>query len=387
MRIAVLTDTYLPTIDGVVNSLITTRKALEDLGHEVFVFAPEDKKNGNTDDPRTVYLRARQLKMYPGYRLTTLLPGKEVRYFREHHFDVIHTHGLAVMSAKGIWIAHTLKLPLILTFHTMVLDALSWYNPFGLKLGFMESITKRWVRYVLHRCYGVIAPTSAILDELKELAPKMRMTDIIPTGIDQKRFHPSVDGSRVKEKWGLDGEEVILHVGRISPEKNLDMLFDAFASLRKKRGSVKLMVVGMGPAYQDCKSYVNRKGLSDDVIFTGFVNDNELPEYYAACDTFAITSTFETQGLVVLEALASGKPVAGIRYRAIPEFVKDDDTGYLFNTNDTEGCANAIEKTLDNAQSLVPNARRMAEGYSIEACTERLVDLYDRVIAFRKSVG
>ncbi|TET89093.1 MAG: glycosyltransferase family 4 protein [Methanomassiliicoccales archaeon] len=387
MKIAVLTDTYLPTIDGVVNSLITTRKALENLGHEVFIIAPEDRKNGNPEDPNTIYLRARELKMYPGYRLATLLPGKEVRFFREHNFDVIHTHGLAVMSAKGIWVAHTLKLPLVLTFHTMVLDALNWYNPTGLRLGFVEFITKWWVRYVLHRCYGVIAPTSAILEELKDLAPKMRMTDIIPTGIDQKRFNPGIDGSRVREKWGLDGEEVILHVGRISPEKNLDMLFDAFASLRKRRDSVKLMVVGMGPAAQDCKSCVKEKGISDDVIFTGFVSDEELPEYYAACDTFAITSTFETQGLVVLEAMASGKPVAGIRYRAIPEFVKEDVTGYLFDPDDTEGCADAIEKALDHHDGIVQNARTMAEGYSIKTCTKKLIDMYERVIAFRKSIG
>lgn len=387
MRIAILTDTYLPTIDGVVNSLITTRKALERLGHEVFVLAPEDRKNGNPDDPHAIYLRARELKMYPGYRLTTLLPGKEVKFLRTNDIDVIHTHGVAVMSAKGIWSAHTLKLPLVLTFHTMVLDALSWYNPFGLKLGFMELITKTWVRYALHRCHGVIAPTSAILRELEALAPRMRMTDIIPTGIDQNRFRPEIDGSRVREKWGLDGEEVILHVGRVSPEKNLDMLFNAFASLRKRRGSVKLMVVGMGPAVKDCMESVKSKGICEDVIFTGFVNDEELPEYYAAGDAFAITSTFETQGLVVLEAMASGKPVAGINYRAIPEFVKDDVTGYLFELNDTKGCVDAMEKALNNDEEIVQNAREMAENYSIEACTKKLVDLYERVITYRKSIG
>lgn len=387
MRIAVLTDTYLPTVDGVVNSLIATRKALESLGHEVFVLAPEDKKNGNESDSHTIFLRAREFKRYPGYRLVSLLPGKEITFFRNNDIDVIHTHGLASMSAKSIWSAHTMKIPLVLTFHTLILDALNWYNPLPLQLGFMEFITKNWIRYVLHRCYGVVAPTSAILHELRHLAPKMRLTDTIPTGVDHNRFHPEIDGSRVREKWGLDGEKVVLHVGRVSREKNLDMLFKAFASLRKKRNSVKLMLVGRGPAIPHCMEEAKLNGISDDVIFAGFVGDEELPEYYAACDAFAITSTFETQGLVVLEAMASGKPVAGINYRAIPEFVIDGITGYRFEPSDTKGCTEAIMKSLEPDDVISRNARRMAEGYSIEACTAKLVSLYQRAIDLRESHG
>lgn len=387
MRIAVLTDTYLPTVDGVVNSLIVTREALEELGHEVFVLAPEDRKNGNEDenDPHTIYLRAREFKRYPGYRLVSLLPGKEIAFFRGNDIDVIHTHGVAGMSVKSIWSAHTLKIPMVLTFHTMVLDALNWYNPLPFQLGFVEYVAKSWIRYVLHRCYGVIAPTSAILHELRHLAPKMRLADVIPTGVDPNRFRPDIDGSRIREKWGLDGEELILHVGRVSPEKNLDMLFRAFASLRKKRSTVKLMLVGRGPAIPHCMQEAKLNGISEDVIFAGFVGDEELPEYYAACDAFAITSTFETQGLVVLEAMATGKPVAGINYRAIPEFVIDGITGYLFEPNDTKGCVEAITKALEPDEVIARNARKMAECYSIEACTKKLIRLYERVINYRKT--
>ncbi len=387
MRVAVLTDTYLPTVDGVVNSLLTTRRALESLGHEVFVLAPKDKKNVIPEDPKTIYLRAREFKRYPGYRVVSLLPGKEVKFLRNTDIDVIHTHGMASMAAKSIWGAHTLKIPMVLTFHTMVLDALNWYNPIGLKTGFMELATKSWIKYLLHRCYGVVAPTSAILHELRLLAPKMRVTDIIPTGVDHKRFNPQVDGSKVREKWGLDDNEIILHVGRVAPEKNLDMLFQAFTSLKKRRENAKLMLVGRGPAIPHCVKTAKLNGIADDVIFTGFVSDDELPEYYAACDAFAITSTFETQGLVVLEAMASGKPVAGIDYRAIPEFVIDGLTGYLFRPDDVEGCCNAIENALECDGTVTKNVRKMAERYSIETCTDKLVNLYERVIEYRRDIG
>ncbi len=387
MRIAVLTDTYLPTVDGVVNSLLTTRKALESLGHEVFVLAPEDKKHVSAQDPKTIYLRAREFKSYPGYRVVSLMPGKEVRFLRNMDIDVIHTHGMAAMGAKSIWSAHTLKIPMVLTFHTMVLDALNWYNPIGLKTGFMEFATKNWIRYLLHRCYGVVAPTSAILHELRLLAPRMRLTDVIPTGIDHNRFNPDVDGSRVREKWGLDGQELILHVGRVAPEKNLDMLFKAFANLKRKRENAKLMLVGRGPAIPHCVETAKLNGIANDVIFAGFVSDVELPEYYAACDAFAITSKFETQGLVVLEAMATGKPVAGINFRAIPEFVIDGITGYLFNPDDVSGCMKAMEKALDCDGAISRNVRKMAESYSIETCTDKLVNLYQRVIEYRRDFG
>ncbi len=387
MRIAILTDTYLPTVDGVVNSLLTTRKALEKLGHEVFVLAPEDKKHLNPEDPNTIYLRAREFKTYPGYRVVSLLPGKEVKLLRNMDVDVIHTHGMAAMGAKSIWSAHTLKIPMVLTFHTLVLDALNWYNPIGLKTGFMEFATKSWIKYLLHRCYGVIAPTSAILHELRMLAPKMRITDVIPTGVDHDRFSPAVDGSDVREKWGLDGNELILHVGRVAPEKNLDMLFKSFARLKKKRENAKLMLVGRGPAISHCVRTAKLNGIADDVIFSGFVSDEELPEYYAACDAFAITSTFETQGLVVLEAMATGKPVAGIDYRAIPEFVIDGITGYLFRPDDTQGACSAMEKALDSGEDMARNVRMMAKGYSIEVCTNKLVNLYKRVIDYRQNKG
>jgi 1,2-diacylglycerol 3-alpha-glucosyltransferase len=387
MKIAILTDTYLPTVDGVVNSLLTTRKALEKLGHEVFVLAPEDKEHVNSEDPHLIYLRAREFKRYPGYRVVSLLPGKEVKFLRTTDIDVIHTHGMAAMGAKSIWSAHTLKIPMVLTFHTMVLDALNWYNPIGLKTGFMEFATKNWIRYLLHRCYGVIAPTSAILHELRMLAPKMRVTDIIPTGVDHNRFNPQVDGSGIREKWGLDSNELVLHVGRIAPEKNLDMLFKSFARLKEKREDAKLMLVGRGPAIPHCVKTAKLNGIADDVIFAGFVSDEELPEYYAACDAFAITSKFETQGLVVLEAMATGKSVAGINYRAIPEFVIDGITGYLFQPNDTKGCSTAMEKALDSEDMISRNARMMAEGYSIEVCTNKLVNLYERVIDYRQNNG
>ena len=116
-------------------------------------------------------------------------------------------------------------------------------------------------------------------------------------------------------------------------------------------------------------------------LLTSVVPDADLPKYYAAADAFAIASKFETQGLVVLEALASGRPVAGANYRAIPEFVREGVNGALFEPNDVRGCAAAILRCLREPDGMREAARETALRYSVERCTRRLEKVYDRLVA------
>ena len=141
------------------------------------------------------------------------------------------------------------------------------------------------------------------------------------------------------------------------------------------------MIVGTGPYMEKYYDLVRHLGLSGDVIFTGFVPDADLPKYYAAADAFAIASKFETQGLVVLEALASGRPVAGANYRAIPEFVREGVNGALFEPNDVRGCASAMLRCLREADGMHEAARETALRFSVERCTRRLERVYDRLVA------
>jgi len=204
---------------------------------------------------------------------------------------------------------------------------------------------------------------------------------VIPTGIDPDRFHPSVDGQTIRTKWGLNGHDVILHVGRVSPEKNLATLIQAFPLVRERSPGAKLVVVGAGPYLERAYDQVRHLGLSGDVIFTGFVPDSDLPRYYAAADVFAIASRFETQGIVVLEALASGRPVAGANFRAIPEFVREGVNGALFDPSSPRACADAILRCLDARDAMGEAARDTALPYSVARCTHRLESLYERLLS------
>src|SRR5256712_703963 len=192
----------------------------------------------------------------------------------------------------------------------MIHETLAFYSPFGLNLHLLERGLRFYLRIFLRKTHGVVVPSRAILEEILALSPSAKIADVIPTGVDTDRFRPDISGQGVRTKWGLNGNDVILHVGRVAPEKNLTTLIHAFPKVLESNPDTKLMIVGTGPYMEKYYDLVRHLGLAGDVIFTGFVPDADLPKYYAAADAFAIASKFETQGLVVLEALASGRPVA-----------------------------------------------------------------------------
>ncbi len=380
MKIALFTDSYLPTVDGVVTSVLTTRRQLEADGHEVVVFAPEDPRRRVRRDPNTIFVKAHELRHYPGYRFA-MLPGREIDRVKELGIDVIHIHGVGTVGIKGLWASWQARIPSVQTFHTMIQDTLPFYSPFGINLHMLERGLRLYLRVFLRKSTGVVVPSRAILDEILELSPAARITDVIPTGVDPTRFSPAVSGQSVRTKWGLNGDDVILHVGRIAPEKNLATLVHAFPRIQEANPDAKLLVVGSGPYLERYYDLVRHMDLTGDVIFTGFVPDADLPKYYAAADAFAIASKFETQGIVVLEALAAGRPVAGANFRAIPEFVHEGENGFLFNPSDVKGCADAVLRCLEQRDAMRAAARASALPFSVENCTRRLESVYERLLA------
>lgn len=379
MKIALFTDTYLPTIDGVVTSLVTTRQQLEKLGHDVVIFAPGKGKHQGARDEGVIYLRAREFRSYPGYWLA-VFPTREADLVKEEGVDIIHGHGLGFMGIKGLWASWQAKIPMVQSFHTNLADALNYYSPLSLDPLFLKRGLRLYLKVFLQKCKNVITPSKSIMKEIRALTLKLRMSTVVPTGVNLERFNPDIDGYSVREKWGLNGHDVVLHVGRVAAEKNLKLLLGALPKVIKERPGTKLLVVGKGPYLSRAFALTKKKGLVGSVIFTGFVSELELPKYYAACDAFAIPSKFETQGLVVLEAMACGKPVAGANYRAIPEFVMHGRNGFLFDPDDSNECADAIVSCLQEGPSLRQGSRATAELFSVEKCAKRLVKVYKNVL-------
>lgn len=373
MRIAMMTDSYLPTRDGVVTAVMTLRKALEELGHTVFIIAPDPGEEYREEG--VIYFRATKFKKYPEYYIP-IFPSNKREIIESLDIDVIHIYGVAFMALKALIVSHTTRIPTVMTYVTNVVDAMEFYSPLKLPPSIQSKLAWIYLRNFLKRPSCIIALTPATIDEFKNNGVKTKRTEVIPIGIDIKHFSEGLDGSAIRNRYGLEGKRVVIHVGRVSYEKNIPQVIDAMAFMPD---DVMLMVVGKGPALEEVKAHVVESGLSSRVIFTGFVSDEELPLHYAASDIVVSASRFETQGLTIVEAMACGIPAACASGRAFLDVIKEGYNGYLFEDS-VEECSKAMIKCLENREKLLKGIHETALLYSTDRVGKDLVDLYRSVI-------
>ena len=373
MRIAMITDSYYPTRDGVVTSITITKKALEDQGHEVFIVAPDPGESQRMDD--VIYIGAIKFKSYDGYFIP-IKPSDALKRLEDLDVDVIHIHGVAVMALRGWYYAKKLNKPVVMTFHTMVGDVLGYYSPVNLDPDFLEKWMWKYLRFILRRMDSVIVPTPGIG---RELASKAEGLDIcvIPTGTDVDRFHPGIDGSSLRERYGLGDRKVVAHVSRLSYEKNIDLVIRSMMDI-----DAMLVIAGSGPCEKDLKSLVQELGMQDKVVFTGFLDGADLPMVYGLADVVVSASEFETQGLSILEAMACGVPVVCRDARAFHDIITDGRNGYLFS--DPEGLTDAIRRGLAASDEVIEGELETAQENSRERSAAKLLELYGNVISKRR---
>ncbi|MEM3030324.1 MAG: glycosyltransferase [Candidatus Micrarchaeia archaeon] len=378
MRIAFFTDTYLPTRDGVVSSILNTRAELERRGHEVFVFCPGSlRARRENRDARVFYHTAAPFQPYPEYKIA-LFPFFSESRVTKLGCELIHSHGMATMGLAALAVSRAHGLPLVGSFHTLVPEATHYISRAGAVRRLTQRIAWNYVRWYYNQCDRTIAPSSAIARLLA--GHGFRNLRTAPNGIDVNRFNPRVDGRPVRARLGLEANPLILHVGRVALEKNLEVLIRSALLIQEEEPDARFVIAGAGPALDYYRKLAEREGVARSFVFTGFVPDTELPAHYAACDVFAFPSKFETQGLAALEAMACGKPVAGADYLAISELVRDNRNGFLFEPDSPDDCARAVLQCLRRRRALAGNARATAEKYSIQRCTARLLKIYAEVL-------
>ena len=374
MRIAMMTDSYFPTRDGVVTSICTIKESLEELGHEVFIIAPEPEKEYRQEG--VYYFKSIRFKSYDGYYVP-IFPSNKIEILKEIDPDVIHIHGVATMALRGLVCGHTLKLPTVMTFHTMVDDAAQYYSPIKLPPETMNRLIWIYLRQILKRMDVVVTPTSCIGAEIISHGAECRNMVTVPTGAKTEVFHPGLPYDDLVARYGLEGKRIIVHVGRVSYEKDIDMVIRAMSKV-----DAHLLIVGKGPAKEDMERLVGELGLEDKITFTGFVSDEELPRFYNMADMVISASKFETQGLTILEAMATGKPVACRNGRAFAEIVKDGVNGYLFD--DDEGCVDAINRCLNAPEDVRKASFQTAMENSRARSIEKYVEAYELAIETKR---
>jgi glycosyltransferase involved in cell wall biosynthesis len=196
--------------------------------------------------------------------------------------------------------------------------------------------------------------------------------EVIPTGIDVGHLRP-INKTLARKRLGLGDDRIFLCLGRVSHEKNLDLVIRAMTDI-----DAKLLVVGQGPAMKKLRKLVEKKKLRKNVLFKGFVQEKLKPLYCSAADALIIASKSETQGVVVAETMACGTPVIGVDSLAIPEIIEDRENGRLFEPGDMKQLAE-IMQTFEPTERMRKNARRTAEEYSIEKCTTKLEEFYNAI--------
>jgi 1,2-diacylglycerol 3-alpha-glucosyltransferase len=378
MRIAWFSDTWLPARDGVVNSLLTFKKELERRGHEIFLFAPASKTKIDVNHGLFFY-KSRSFRRYPAYSMPpihSLLSTRTRRLIANIEPDILHAHSPGVIGLHGLATARRFNLPFLFTFHTFLQDSVYLVANSLMGQHFIRYLLLVYLRWFFRQCNGVIVPSQAAKIELTQLI--QRPVWVVPTGVDIDRFTTG-DSSKVRNKLEIGDSPMILHVGRVVKEKNLDDLLAAVPYVLNKIPDAVFVVVGTGPYCELLRHTVQLKELQGHVLFTGFVPDKDLPDYYAAADAFAFPSTYETQGIVALEAMAAGTPVVAARSRSLPELIEEGRNGYLFSPGNRSELAEKLVQVLGTTD-MSAAALGTAEHYSSEQCADQLLRVYGEFI-------
>ncbi len=381
LNIAFYSDTYRPAFDGAVNSMLDFKRELEKRGHKVYIIASatrQDKKKYSAPD---VFLHTGlKFRPYPQYSVA-LFPYYSTLKLRKLDIDLIHAQTPFVMGFNGLLAAKFGRYPLVGTFHTLINSkSLDHYYPKNrvLKRFFAKSVWK-YTKFFYRSCDVTIAPSDAIAYMLRK--HKISNVQVVPSGVNIRRFNGRVSGEKFRREFNVKGKEkIVLYLGRISKEKKLEVFLRAAKQLIKKRNDLKFVVAGSGPALSEYMRFSKKLGLSGGVSFPGFIKNEDLPSLYAASDVFCFPSTFETQGMVALEAMACGKPVVGANSLGLSDLL-DGKNGEKFRAGDHLGCAQKIEKVLNSYDSYKKNAIKTARDYSTEKATDRLLNIYEFLVS------
>ena len=374
-RIYFYTDTFLPAVDGVVTSMLNFKKELERRGHEVYIVTPgsrETKELAVVHD-HIIMVPGVKFRRYPQYRLT-VAPFLAAMKADLNDADIIHLQTPFFMGMYGLLLAKMYKTPLVGSFHTLFTNRnviKEYASTSRLTHKILTKYAWPYARFFYNKCDSVIAPSGSV----KELLDKRGIgnVSVVPNGVDTSRFNPRLKGKDLRERFmGSDDEHMVLYLGRLSAEKNIETLIGAARMLKGK--PIRFVIAGTGPAHRKYEAMVRRYGLKR-VTFTGFVPDAELPKYYAAADLFCMPSTFETQGIVALEAMACNRPVVGADYMALSELIRNGVNGEKFAPKDGRSCARKIEKVINNIDSY-KGMTVTADAYSVRRTTERLLQVY-----------
>ncbi|MBS2036876.1 glycosyltransferase [bacterium] len=370
LRVAMFTNVYLPNTNGVVVSVESFRKALTRLGHHAYVFAPDSGKI----EQRAPYVFRYPAVELPLQKYPLTLP---VSPYADHLLlnlkpQVLHANHPALLGRVAQRKSEELDLPLVFTYHTRYTDYAHYASP--LPAENVKDFIHAWLGEFMSHCHHLVVPSQSIGNLLRQHYDIAGEISVVPTGIELEKF-AQLERAQARKQLGWPLEDLVLiSVGRLAKEKNFDLLLRAFALVQD---DPQLYVLGAGEELKALQNLAQELGILERCHFTGLVAMSDIPTYLAAADLFVFASVTETQGLVTLEAMASGLGVAAVDGSGTRDAVSAECA--VLCPPQPEALAEAIVQMLQRGDCSQA-ARSRAGQFDLLSQGQKLVEVYGQAI-------
>ena len=333
LHIELVTETYPPDVNGVALTVQSLEHGLRGLGHAVGVVRPEREEDGTRADPMLMLVEGAPIPRYPGLRFGLPAGRRLQARWQAQRPDAVYIATEGPLGWSALRACRQLGIPVATGFHTRFDDYVGRYGA-----GFLSPWVFAWLRRFHNRADATLVPTVELRDQLAQQG--FGKVAHLGRAVDTGSFHPQFRDASLRARWGAaDDAPVLVHVGRIAPEKNLPLAVRAYRELQKQRPDARFVWVGDGPA---------RAGLqaaNPDFLFAGVLRGEALARHFASADLFCFPSLSETFGNVTLEAMASGIATVAFNYGAARDHLRNALHGAAVDFGDEPGFVKALLAT------------------------------------------
>ena len=376
MKILITTDTYRPTINGVVTSIESLKKALDRLGHDVRILTFSDSFNSKQEDDIYYMGSLGAGKFYPDARMNKLFYNRFYEDIMDWNPDIVHSQTEFTMFIQAKKIAKDLDIPLLHTYHTVYEDYTHYFS-LNKKIG--KELAKQFTKQIIKMTDGVVVPTNKIYNLLTEYNIHEDIY-VAPTGINVKKLS-ECDDFDIRSGYKIpEDKHIVLFLGRIGKEKNITEILQYLENI--DRDDIVFIIAGAGPFLSELKDICSNSKIRDRLIFTGMIDSSKVGNFYSQSDVFVSASTSETQGLTFIESMACSTPIICRHDDCLDGVLIDGKTGYGYDTE--EEFIEYINQILDNEKlrdEMGKNCKQLVdENYTEDSFANKIEQIYKKVI-------
>lgn len=379
MKIAMMTNNYKPFVAGVPISIERLADSLRLCGHRAVVFAPSYA--GQKEEEDVVRYRSLLRNVAGGFSVPDCLDPAIEREFLRGDFDLIHVHHPMMAGNAARYLSRKYQVPLVFTYHTRYEQYLHYVG-----LSSFKSVMPAYIRSFARDCDSVIAPTPLMKEYLDGIGVKSGVR-VLPTGLTGESFWPDEkNAAEIRRKYAQDDRDLFCCVARLAKEKNLDFLLRSMRLYKERGGrAFRLLLIGDGPRRRELEALAARQGLAQEIVFVGGVPNREIADYCHACDLFLFASQSETQGIVLIEAMAAKTPVLAVRATGTQDVVVNGVNGYMTDDSEAEFAAKLMDiLEKKELELLTRGALDTARQYEAEEIARRAGEIYEEAIKIRE---